>query len=251
MQPAFAPTPPAFGRLDDAGWPPLLNRLYADADASEVLRAVLLDRLLGDVAVVSSFGAESAVLLKLIADLDPATPVVFLETGKLFAETLSYRDRLVNELGLRDVRSVRPQLAALQREDPGGLLHRRDGDSCCDLRKTRPMHDALENFDAWISGRKWFQNDVRRALPRFDVDGHGRLKVNPLADWTADRVREFRDAHRLPPHPLVAKGYPSIGCEPCTTPVAPGEDVRAGRWRGEAKTECGIHLVNGRLVRTG
>ena len=203
--------------------------------------AALAEEFRGRVALVSSFGADSAVLLHMAAQADPGMPVLFLDTGKLFPETLAHRDRLVRRLGLRGVRVVRPDPAELAAADPLGGLWNADPDRCCALRKVAPLERALSGFDAWISGRKRHQAATRAALPLLESDGAGRLKANPLAAWSADAIEAYRVAYDLPAHPLVAEGFPSIGCRPCTSRVLPGEDPRAGRWRGRGKTECGIH----------
>ena len=192
------------------------------------------------IAAVSSFGAEAALLLDMIARIDPATPVIFLETGKHFPETLRYRDRLIAKLGLSGVRNERPDAADRRQTDPDGHLWSRSPDACCGLRKVRPLERALAGFDAWITGRKRFQASSREALPRLEL-ADGRVKVNPLADWTQADVDAAFEARDLPRHPLVDQGYPSIGCLPCTRRVGEGEDARAGRWSGMEKTECGIH----------
>lgn len=210
--------------------------------AAELLRTAIRELFPGRIALVSSFGAEAAVLLHLVAGIDPATPVIFLDTGKLFGETLAYRDVLVRRLGLRDVRGVEPDAEALRVLDPDGTLWLRDPDACCALRKVAPLARALRPFDAWINGRKRHHGGGRSALPAVEtVDG--RTKLNPLADWGAAEIDAYFEAHALPRHPLVEDGYASIGCMPCTTPVGPGEDARNGRWRGRGKTECGIHLA--------
>jgi phosphoadenosine phosphosulfate reductase len=201
-------------------------------------------------ALVSSFGADSAVLLHMVSRIDQAMPVLFLETGKLFPETLRYREELCAQLGLSDVRIVRPVPQDLARADPDGLLHRTEPDTCCYVRKTLSLESALEPFAAWITGRKRFQSATRANLPLFEEDRGGRIKVNPLADWTRKDLTEYMRNHRLPPHPLVAQGFLSIGCEPCTSRVAAGEDERSGRWRGATKEECGIHIADGKLVRS-
>ncbi len=226
-----------------------LNERYRHHAAVAVLEHALRDPELGRVALVSSFGAESIVLLHMIAVKAPATPVLFIDTQMLFAETLEYQSRVARELGLRDVRTIRAGETALAAHDPDGTLHRDDPDACCALRKTAPLEDALAGFDAWITGRKRFQAGTRAALDFFETDGDHRLKVNPLAHWDRADVGDYIINNRLPRHPLVARGYPSIGCQPCTSPVAPGEDPRAGRWRGQAKQECGIHFVGGRAMR--
>jgi phosphoadenosine phosphosulfate reductase len=223
-----------------------LNRLFRGTDTSEMLETVLKEGMAGDIAVVSSFGAESAALLHLIAQVDPAVPVLFLETGKHFPETLEYRDLLVERLGLTNLINLLPDAEALAKKDENGLRWSYDPDGCCEIRKVKPLEKALLGYDASFSGRKAFQASTRATLPRFEVDttdAQGRLKVNPLIDWSPERIAAYIAEHELPPHPLVAQGYPSIGCMPCTSKVAAGEDPRSGRWRGWDKTECGIHVA--------
>lgn len=222
-----------------------LNNLFRGSDTQDMLRGVLRDRLAGDLAVVSSFGAESAVLLHLIAQIDPATPVLFLETHKHFPETVAYRDELVAHLGLTGLQIVEPDAEVLAKKDDNGLRWSWDPDGCCEIRKVIPLAKALAGYDASVTGRKGFQAETRAGLPIFELDttdAAGRLKINPLIDWNASRLAAYMDEHDLPRHPLVAQGYPSIGCMPCTSKVAPGEDPRSGRWRGWDKTECGIHV---------
>lgn len=219
--------------------------LDAAPSAEELLSWALSEPGFGRTALVSSFGAESVVLLHMVSRVDPATPVLFLDTEMLFPETLAYQEEVAARLGLTGIRQITPDAGA---RDPDGTLHRTDPDACCTLRKTEPLERALGGFDAWITGRKRYQGGARRALPLVEPDG-GRLKINPLAAWSKEDVAAYMDRHALPRHPLVARGYPSIGCAPCTTPVAEGEDERAGRWRGTGKDECGIHFENGRLVR--
>ncbi|HEX9807367.1 MAG TPA: phosphoadenylyl-sulfate reductase [Alteraurantiacibacter sp.] len=224
-----------------------LNRMFRAADTGEVLEAVLKDRIAGDVAVVSSFGAESAVLLHLVAQVAPATPVLFLETGKHFPETLAYRDKLVSDLGLTSLQNLTPDADDLAKRDENGLRWSWDPDGCCEIRKVKPLAKALNGFDASLTGRKSFQTSDRANLPRFEIDYTdplGRLKVNPLIDWSMADIEAYFEEHSLPRHPLVALGYPSIGCSPCTSKVAAGEDPRSGRWAGFEKTECGIHSPN-------
>jgi phosphoadenosine phosphosulfate reductase len=220
-----------------------LNRMFRGASTQEMLEAVIRDGLAGDLAVVSSFGAESAVLLHLVASVDRKVPVLFLDTGKHFAETLAYRDTLAERLGLNLV-ILTPDAGDLAKRDETGLRWSYDPDGCCEIRKVRPLEKALAGYDASFTGRKAFQAATRANLPRFEVDtsdAQGRLKINPLIDWSADDINAYFEAHDLPRHPLIAQGYPSIGCSPCTTQVKPGEDPRSGRWKGWDKTECGIH----------
>ena len=222
-----------------------LNRLFNGTETAEMLGTVLRERLAGDLAVVSSFGAESAVLLHLVSEVDRSTPVLFLDTGKHFAETLAYRDLLVERLGLTGLQVIKPDPALLAAKDESGLRWSYDPDGCCDIRKVQPLASAVLGFDATITGRKGFQSATRAGLPRFEIDrsdAQGRLKINPLASWTAEDLAAYFVAHDLPAHPLVAEGYPSIGCSPCTHKVEPGEDPRSGRWKGWDKTECGIHV---------
>ncbi|GAA0296201.1 phosphoadenylyl-sulfate reductase [Rhodovulum strictum] len=225
-----------------------LNATLSDAAPETVLAHVLAD-FAGRIALVSSFGAESVVLLHMISRIDRALPVLFLDTELLFPETLAYQYEVAQALGLTGVRMVRPDAAELAAADPQGLLHRDDPDACCALRKTRPLEAALGGYGAWITGRKQHQTGARSGLSLFELDAGGRVKVNPLLNWSGQDVRHYVDAHALPRHPLVGRGYPSIGCAPCTSPVAPGESPRAGRWRGRDKEECGIHFIDGRAVR--
>lgn len=217
-----------------------LNRAVRGRSAEDALRYAIEDAFRGRIALVSSFGAEAAVLLKLVADIDPSTPVLFLETGKHFAQTLSYRRQLSRMLGLTNVRDIFPDAEELAAADPGGDLWRSSPDACCSIRKVHPLKVALAGFDAWITGRKQFHGGARVDIPIFET-ASPHIKVNPLASWAPAQVQDFMIANDLPAHPLVAQGYPSIGCWPCTHPAGPGEDPRAGRWRGLAKTECGIH----------
>lgn len=213
---------------------------FSASDAQNILEHAIKEEFSGGIALVSSFGAESAVLLHMAAEIDRSLPVLFLETGKHFAQTLSYKKKLVQRLGLTDVRDLRPAEAALKAQDPKGDLWNHDPDACCTLRKVQPLDGALAGFDAWITGRKQFHGGGRAALPAFEANAT-HIKVNPLIRWGKDEVDGYLKAHDLPKHPLTEQGYPSIGCWPCTHPVADGDDVRAGRWRGAAKTECGIH----------
>lgn len=219
-----------------------MNNRFRGVDTVEMLETLLAERPFQQIGIVSSFGAESAVLLHLIARIDKTIPLIFVNTQKMFGETLAYRDELAERLGFTDLRVYRPDPYLLAQKDATGLRWSYDPDGCCDLRKTEPLRRALTGFDAWFSGRKGFQSKTRTALPRFEID-EGRLKVNPLADWDKDRLNDWFEAHKLPRHPLEAQGYPSIGCAPCTSKVLPGEDPRAGRWRGWDKVECGIHTA--------
>jgi phosphoadenylyl-sulfate reductase (thioredoxin) len=215
-----------------------LNAELRDAPAEQIVEAALRE-FDGRVALLTSFGAESAVGLHMVSKVAPDTPVLFLDTERHFDPTLQYRDRLARRLGLTDVRSLKPDRA--EREDPKGDLWRANPDLCCAVRKVRPLQAALTGFEALITGRKRFQGGARLRLPVFEIVD-GTVRINPLAGWSAEDVDAYYLAHELPRHPLVEGGYRSIGCWPCTQPSAREEDARAGRWAGLEKTECGIHL---------
>ena len=219
-----------------------LDRALAAASPHEIISAALRTVGRNRLALVSSFGTQSAALLKVMADVDPAIPVIFLDTGWLFAETLAYRDTLIEKLGLRDVRSIKPAEETLSREDTARELWFSDPDACCRIRKVEPLARALKPFAAWINGRKRFQGGLRTAIPVVEADG-ARLKFNPFANVSREEIEAIFGHADLPPHPLVAAGFRSVGCMPCTSRTAPDEDERAGRWRGRGKTECGIHTV--------
>jgi phosphoadenosine phosphosulfate reductase len=219
-----------------------LDRALRNAPPAGVISAALQTVGREHLAVVSSFGTESAALLKVMADVDPAIPVIFLDTGWLFEETLAYRDTLIAALGLRDVRSIRPLEETLAREDQNRELWFADPDACCRIRKVEPLARALAPFSAWINGRKRFQGGLRAEIPVVEQDG-ARLKFNPFANISREEIEAIYALAKLPPHPLAASGFLSVGCMPCTSRTTPDEDARAGRWRGRAKTECGIHTV--------
>lgn len=235
---------PRLGRLREA---------YQGLGAQDLLEVMIRSEFPGKIAVVSSFGAESAVLLHMVAEIDPTTPVIFLNTGKLFGETLRYRDRLQERLGLTDIRAAGPHPADLARKDPNGALWNADPDACCFIRKVLPLERALKGFEASITGRKRFQTNARAIMDPIEeetVRGTGeagsatgtRFKINPLAFWGQEELETYTDTHRLPRHPLVKDGYLSIGCMPCTERVPEGGSYRDGRWVGRDKDECGIHL---------
>lgn len=212
------------------------------ARAEEILEYAINQVFPERIALVSSFGAESVTLLHLVSQINPITPIVFLQTGKHFAQTLSYRRQLVKRLGLKNVQDHEPEESDVLKEDPKGDLWRENADACCDIRKVRPLKNALAGFDSWITGRKQFHGGARISLPVFEASGP-HIKVNPLAGWSKEDVSAYVAKHDLPSHPLITEGFPSIGCWPCTHPAAPGDDVRSGRWRGADKTECGIHKL--------
>ncbi len=220
--------------------------------AHDVMRAAV--EAVPKLALVSSFGAESVALLHLASRVRKDLPILFIDTEMLFSETLAYQRDVAVKLGLTKIKVIRA--TDIYKHDPNGTLHQSDPDACCALRKSAPLAAALSGFDGWITGRKRFQSGTRAQLPHFETEDHQdnmstRIKVNPLAFWAASDVQDYIEENNLPRHPLVARGYPSIGCAPCTSPVAKGEDPRAGRWRETTKDECGIHFANGNAIRTG
>ena len=222
---------------------------YAGLEGRDLIKSVVRD-FRERVALVSSFGAESAVLLHMVSEVDRHLPIVFLDTGKLFSETMDYRDQLISDLGLTNVISMKPDLTDLQTFDATGRLHETDKDLCCNIRKTIPLAKALQGFDVIISGRKRFHGAQRADLAFVKRDGE-RLKVEPLAAFSALDLQAYMVNHHLPSHPLKLQGYRSIGCEPCTVRGGTDQDPRAGRWMGSEKTECGIHFkANGQIIRT-
>lgn len=229
-----------------------LNHNHRNKDGFAVLEASVQTPQTGRTALVSSFGAESVVLLHMLAQVDKGVPVLFIDTQMLFYETLKYQADLTEALGLWNVRIIRPDEHEIAARDPQGKLHQTDANACCALRKARPLFNALEGFDSWVTGRKRFQAGSRKQLEYFEAEtGTGRIKINPLAHWAPSDIRDYMHSHDLPKHPMVARGYPSIGCAPCTSTVRDGDDPRAGRWQGQEKTECGIHFANDQLQRNG
>ena len=227
-------------RTDLDQYAAVLAQRYRALEGEALLRPLIEGEFQGRIALLSSFGAEAALLLDMVAQIDRTVPVIFLDTGKLFGETLRYRDALVARLGLTDLRVLKPDAAEVERRDPDGVLWRRDPDACCRLRKVEPLARGLAGFAACISGRKRYQGGARASLAGIEASG-GLIKIDPLANYTPERIAAEFSARGLPPHPLEADGFLSIGCMPCTDRVAPGEDRRAGRWRGRGKSECGIH----------
>lgn len=223
-----------------------LRGLHGHLDAMALLRVMIEQQFDGKIMLSSSFGAESALLLSMVARIDSTVPVLFMDTRRLFGETLRYQKQLTELLGLEDVRILRPDDGLLQRLDADDMLFTRDSERCCEIRKLQPLDKQMKlfktlGFKAWITGRKRFQAATRGAIDTIEA-GDGFIKINPLAHWSAEDIRQAYLALNLPPHPLVADGFRSIGCMPCTSAVAPGADDRSGRWAGMNKTECGIHL---------
>ena len=225
-----------------------LNEKYRKLPTEQLLRDVFVEQVFGKTALVSSFGAESGVLLHHLAILNPDAPVLFIDTGKLFSHTLTYQQELTEKLTLTNVQVLTPDEARLHQLDAFGVLYKSDVDSCCHIRKVEPLQNALKHFDSWVSGRKSYQNESRQNLAIFEKSGV-HIKINPLANWTKKEVTAYMKEHDIPEHPLQKSGYESIGCAPCTTPVSGQESQRNGRWRGQDKTECGIHFIDGQVQR--
>jgi phosphoadenosine phosphosulfate reductase len=193
------------------------------------------------IALVSSIGADSAILLHMVAQIAPKIPVLFMDTMKLFRATLSYQKQLADHLGLESVNHISPDPRRVFLQDTEGLLHQSNTDACCTLRKVEPLQRTLSPFSAWITGRKRHQSATRADFSIWEADAAGRLKLNPLTHWSKQDIAAYFETYNLPRHPLIEKGYPSIGCAPCTFRVPPRMNARAGRWAGQSKTECGIH----------
>lgn len=226
--------------LDDGA--SAFNQKYLKENTFALLKILLKEEFRDKkISLVSSFGAESAVLLHMVSQIDRYLDIIFLDTFKHFEETYSYRKRLVKLLGLKGVRIIKPETPALKNEDPQGNLHSENPNLCCYLRRVLPLEKALQDREVWITGRKHFQSVERSTLSLFE-EANGKIKVNPLIRWTRKDVDAYFEAHQLPQHPLVEKGFFSIGCAPCTNPTWSPDQARTGRWNGSAKTECGIHL---------
>ena len=240
--PLEAPHAPVADRVAE------LNARYAHHGAFDILAHALDDPMVGRTALVSSFGAEAVVLLHMVSVIDRTTPVLFIDTEMLFPETLDYQRDVAEHLRLTGVQIIRPDRDQTFLKDPNNGMHRTKPDACCALRKTEPLQNALAPYDAWITGRKRFHGGQRSDLTFFEAEGEARIKINPLAHFSREDVADYITNNRLPRHPLVKKGFQSLGCAPCTTRVGEGEDSRAGRWRGFEKDECGIHIVDGKIV---
>lgn len=214
---------------------------YGSLSEQDMLAALTENEFPGRSAVIASFGTESAVLLDIVASVNKHLPVIFIDTGKHFEETLRYRDQLAARLGLADIRNATPSTALVRRQDRDGTLWQSDPDACCNLRKVLPMRQAIQPFGLIITGRKRAHGGLRSEIEMIEQFGE-RIRLNPLADWDASRIDAEFTVRDLPRHPLQAQGYSSIGCAPCTGPAVAKDDVRSGRWMQFDKTECGIHF---------
>lgn len=217
-----------------------LRAQHGHRDGAELISA-LRDEFGDRFGVTSSFGIESAVLLDLVASVDKAIPVIFLDTNELFDETHAYQAQLAAQLGLTGIRHILPDASELKEAEE---LWRRDTDRCCYLRKVAPLYRAAQGFTVLGDGRKRFHGANRATLSTFEEGAMGIIKVSPLARWGEDRIDSHFRSRGLPVHPLAAQGFRSVGCWPCSRAALPGEGPRDGRWAGQAKAECGIHLVD-------
>jgi phosphoadenosine phosphosulfate reductase len=209
------------------------------ADALEIVRWAV-EATGGSIAVAGSM--QDAILPHLVSRVRPDVDVLFLETGYHFGATLDTKDVVARSLPITVVDVLPRQTVPEQDAEYGARLHDRDPGLCCFLRKVDPLARALEPYSAWVTGVRREEAVTRANTPVVAWDeAHAMVKVNPLATWTAADVEAYQVEHDLPRNPLVARGYPSIGCEPCTRRVAPGADPRSGRWAGSDKVECGIH----------
>jgi len=236
------PEPATIARKSSIEW-------LEESSLSLLKQSLSAKSVTGRTAVVSSFGAESAVLLHLVARVNRDAPILFIDTFMMFQETLDYQKRLASRLGLTNVQVISASTANVQKNDASGQLHSENSDACCHLRKTLPLEKALKGFNAWINGRKRHHSSSRAAIKPMEADENGRIKINPLFHWGVEDVEAYFKIHNLPRHPLVSQGYTSIGCAPCTVKTKPGDDPRSGRWAGQEKTECGIHFENGKIIR--
>lgn len=194
-------------------------------------------------AMTSSFGPESGTLLHMASEVDRSIPILFLDTGYHFKETLEYRDRLLKLFGLTNLIELRadPAKKAAFVAAHDGVPFERDPDSCCHLNKVEPIQAVIKNYDAWMSGIRRHQTDFRKSIHIIEEYEGDLYKISPLANFTSRDAWWYMKEQGIPQHPLAEKGYLSIGCWPCTRPVQAGDDERSGRWAGKTKKECGIH----------
>ncbi len=219
---------------------PELNRRFEDVSAAQVIEWAS-ERFMPRIAATSSFQTQSVALLHIISLVRPDLPVIFLDTGYHFPETLSFRDKLSESFGL-NLRIIRPRMSKHDlAEKYGEALYRRDPDLCCYINKVEPMQFALKELDAWISGIRREQTANRSGAQIVEALPDGRIKINPVATWSHSDLWSYIHKNNLPVHPLFGKGYLSIGCAPCTKPVTKDMDERSGRWSESSKTECGLH----------
>lgn len=218
-------------------------RSLAEGEASPADVVAWVARHFGADAAAVACSMADAALPHLVAEQLPGVDVLFLDTGYHFAETRFTRDEVGRVLDVRIVDVLPAQTVAEQDAEFGAKLHDRDPALCCERRKVAPLKDALSGYEVWFTGVRREEAPTRANTPLVQWDErNGLVKVNPVAAWTFDDLLDYAGAHQVPVNLLVSNGYPSIGCEPCTKAVAPGEDPRSGRWAGLSKTECGLHV---------
>ena len=218
-----------------------LNSKFANGEPISILEHSILNLFKNKIVYVCSFGTESAIILHLISKISKDIPILILNTHFLFEETIKYKDDLLKLLGLRNCHEVFPDDKLLKKFDSDNDLWKTEVDKCCNLRKVLPLEKSLTNFEAWISGRKTYHLAERKNLKAFEIINK-KIVVNPLFKSSKDFVENYFLLNELPKHPLVAKGYLSIGCKHCTIKTNNIKDLREGRWSDKTKTECGIHL---------
>jgi phosphoadenosine phosphosulfate reductase len=223
------------------------NAAFETAHPRDILRWVFDGSGLERVAVASSFQAETTVLMHMAVQERPDVPILFLETGFHFKETLEFRDRLAERLGLNVVELRGEHTPESQAAEFGERLYESDPGKCCEINKVLPLRNKLMELDGWITGLRRDSSPTRATTPFIEEydhqPGHRLVKFNPMANWTRREVWSYVKEHDLPTLPLYKLGFLSIGCAPCSRGLFPGEDERAGRWAGNMKTECGIHVA--------
>ena len=219
-----------------------LNRQFHKSSPLEIMKKSL-NLFKNKIVYVSSFGTESAMILHMISEIDKNFPIILLNTNFLFSKTIDYKNELINIFKLNNFLEIFPNNADLKKYDPKDNLWKSNVEKCCEIRKVQPLKKFLENYDAWISGRKAYQGGERIDINPFEIN-NGKIVVNPLANFEQKLVSEYFLNHNLPRHPLFNEGYLSVGCTHCTHKSSNKNNPRSGRWVNQIKTECGIHYKN-------
>ena len=217
-----------------------LNLRFQEQEANEILYESINKFFLKKIVYVCSFGAESAVILHLISNISKDFPIIFLNTGKLFDETLNYRNDLIKLFNLTNIIEIYPEKFDLTKHDANEVLWKADHNKCCEIRKVNPLKKALKPYTTWISGRKGYHSNERREKKVLEIV-NSKFVLSPLINWSQNKITEYFESFNIPKHPLYKKGYLSIGCRNCTVTSSDSNNVRSGRWSNTKKTECGIH----------
>jgi phosphoadenosine phosphosulfate reductase len=224
-----------------------LNLSFEDAEPIDVVEWALLKSGIERIAIASAFQTEGTAVMHMATQIKPDIPVLFLETGYQFAETLAFKQRMTERLGLNVVDLVGEHTVQQQAETFGARLYERDPEKCCELNKVRPMFEALRGFDAWMTALRRDSSPTRADSPfldQYEIEtGRWMVKINPVANWSQQDTYRYLKDNELPRNPLYDLGYSSIGCAPCTRMRFAGEPERSGRWAGKPKWECGIHTA--------